>query len=375
MNEAARVSIGAAVLSAGVLLGTSGAHAQGVAIRERGQIIDELVHIPALEGNVLGDSADQRVVVYLPPSYKKQSQRRYPALYLLHGIGGSPEDWGPDGFQGMDISLVMDSLVRSGATREMIIVMPNGRNRYLGAFYLNSATNGGWEDYITRDLIRHVDTTYRTLRSAASRGIAGHSMGGFGAIMLATRRPDLFGAAYALSPCCLGMVGDLSASDSAWYRLAEYRNWDDLVERAGEKKDFMPIGYVALAAAISPNPRAVPWKANLPVVMRAGRLQRVAPTLDRWRATLPLSNVKTSRGALLRLKALALDVGVRDEFTHITLGTVLFSDSLAAYQVPHTLEVYEGDHRDRIRDRITTRVLPFFSRELSPVPAAYIHGR
>jgi S-formylglutathione hydrolase FrmB len=265
----------------------------------------------------------------------------------------------------MDISLVMDSLVRRGAAREMIIVMPNGKNRYLGAFYLNSATNGRWEDYITRDLIGHVDTTYRTMRTAASRGIAGHSMGGFGAIMLATRHPDLFGAAYALSPCCLGMVADLSASDSAWYRLAEYKNWEDLVERAGEKKDFMPIGFVALAAAISPNPRAAPWKADLPVVVRGGRLQPVPSALDKWRAMLPLSNVKASRAALLRLKGLALDVGVRDEFSHITRGTVLFSDSLAFYKVPHTLEVYEGDHRDRIRERVTTRVLPFFSRELA----------
>jgi S-formylglutathione hydrolase FrmB len=341
-----------------------------------GHVVDQLVHIPALENNAQGDSADQRVVVYLPPSYKKQPNRRYPVLYLLHGIGGSPEDWGPDGFQGMNISLVMDSLVRQRAVREMIIVMPNGRNRYLGAFYLNSATNGRWEDYITRDLIRHVDTSFRTLRSSVSRGIAGHSMGGFGAIMLAMRHPNLFSAAYALSPCCLGMVGDLSASDSAWYRLAEYKNWDDLVEGAGEKKDFMPIGYVALAAAISPNPRATEWRADLPVVVRGGRLVPVEPAFAKWRATLPLSNVKTSRPALLRLKALALDVGVRDEFTHITLGTVLFSDSLAFYQVPHTLEVYEGDHRDRIRDRVTTRVLPFFSRELAnPLPAASSPGR
>jgi S-formylglutathione hydrolase FrmB len=267
----------------------------------------------------------------------------------------------------MDIGLVMDSLVRQGSAREMIIVAPNGRNRYLGAFYLNSRTTGNWEDYIARDLVQHIDRTFRTLPSSASRGIAGHSMGGFGALMLTIRHPDVFSVVYALSPCCLGMVADLSPANSAWYRLAQYRDWDDLLTRAGEKKDFMPIAFVALAAAISPNPSARPWHADLPVIVRAGRLVRVTPAFQRWRATFPLPHVKENQVALRCLKAVGMDVGVHDEFTHITLGTRLFSDSLSYYGIPHVFELYEGDHRDRIRERITTRVLPFFSRELSSV--------
>ena len=347
-----------------LLAGTPVARAQDAATVIRERVIDERVHIPALENNVLGDSADQRVVVYLPPSYKANSRRRYPTLYLLHGIGGSPEDWGPDGFQEMDIGLVMDSLVRNGVSREMIIVTPNGRNRYLGAFYLNSRTTGNWEDYIVRDLVQHVDRTYRTLPSPASRGIAGHSMGGFGALMLAIRHPDVFSAVYALSPCCLGMVADLSPSNSAWHRLAHFRDWDDLLTRAGEKKDFMPIAFVALAAAVSPNPSARPWHADLPVIVRGGRLVRVSPAFQRWQETFPLPHVKKNQKALRCLKAVGLDVGLHDEFTHITLGTRLFSDSLSYYEIPHAFELYDGDHRDRIRERVTTRVLPFFSREL-----------
>jgi S-formylglutathione hydrolase FrmB len=352
------------LLIVALVFGGSAAQAQVTSRANRPRVVDSLIHVDALEQNAQGDSPNQRVVVYLPPSYNDSTRKRYPSLYLLHGIGGSPEDWGPDGFQGMDVGLISDSLVRVGAVEEMIIVAPNGKNRYLGAFYLNSATNGGWEDYIVRELVQHVDRTYRTRPASASRGLAGHSMGGFGAIMLGMRHPDVFGAVYALSPCCLGMVADLSATDSAWYRLAEYKNWDDLLSRAGQKNDFMPIGYVALAAAISPNPAAQPWGADLPVVVRQGRLARDPSAFRKWHEALPLAHVKKSQKALRRLRSLTIDVGFNDEFTHITAGTVLFSDSLAAYDVPHTLEIYDGDHRDRIRKRITTRVLPFFSREL-----------
>jgi S-formylglutathione hydrolase FrmB len=352
------------LLIVALLLGSSAAQAQVTSRSDRPRVVDALIHVRALEQNALGDSPDQRVLVYLPPSYNDSTQKRYATLYLLHGIGGSPEDWGPDGFQGMDVGLVSDSLVHAGTIEEMIIVTPNGKNRYLGAFYLNSATNGRWEDYIARELVQHVDRTYRTRAAAASRGLAGHSMGGFGALMLGMRHPDVFGAVYALSPCCLGMVADLSATDSAWYRLAEYRSWDDLLSRAGQKNDFMPIGYVALAASISPNPAARPWRADLPVVVRNGRLVRVSSAFQKWYQTLPLPHVKKSQKALRRLRGLTIDVGFNDEFTHITAGSVLFSDSLAAYDVPHTLEIYDGDHRDRIRERITTRVLPFFSRDL-----------
>jgi hypothetical protein len=126
----------------------------------------------------------------------------------------------------------------------------------------------------------------------------------------------------------------------------------------------MPIGYMALAAAISPNPSARPWLADLPVVVRGGRLVHNDRAFQKWQATFPLPHVKKHRPALQCLKAVGLDVGVDDEFTHITLGAVLFSDSLSAYRVPHVFELYQGDHRNSIRERITTRVLPFFSREL-----------
>ena len=74
----------------------------------------------------------------------------------------------------------------------MIVVLPNGANKYRGSFYANSITMGNWEDFIVRDVVGYVDGHYRTLASPAHRGIAGHSMGGYGALTLGFRHPDVF---------------------------------------------------------------------------------------------------------------------------------------------------------------------------------------
>jgi S-formylglutathione hydrolase FrmB len=162
--------------------------------QDTGQLIQTRVHAVGLERNRLGDAADQVVHIYLPPSYQAAPMRRYPVLYLLHGYSGRPEEWTTNGYQGMSLQSVMDSLLRAGLTREMIVVVPNGRNRYLGSFYTNSPVTGNWDDYIAKELVAHVDASYRTIARRESRGIAGHSMGGYGAISLAMRHPDVFGA-------------------------------------------------------------------------------------------------------------------------------------------------------------------------------------
>src|SRR5438067_12746368 len=86
-----------------------------------------------------------------------------------------------------------------GAIAPMIIVIPNGQDAYLGSFYVNSVTAGNWEDYIARDVVAYVDSHYRTVAGAEGRGIAGHSMGGFGALNLGLKHPDVFAAVYAES--------------------------------------------------------------------------------------------------------------------------------------------------------------------------------
>src|SRR5215475_8394745 len=128
-----------------------------------GTVVQAKVHSAALEGNLLGDSAERNVTIYLPPGYATSS-KRYPVVYLLHGYMGTNADWG-------NAPEILNRLIASGKIRGMIVVMPDASNKFLGSFYTNSATTGKWEDFVTRDLVKYVDEKYRTVARASSRGI------------------------------------------------------------------------------------------------------------------------------------------------------------------------------------------------------------
>src|SRR5262249_32339377 len=159
-----------------------------------------------------------------------------------------------------------------------------------------------------------VDGKYRTLPAAASRGIAGHSMGGYGALKLAMKHPDQFGAAYGLSSACLGWGDDLSVTSPAWAATLAFRGFDDL------KPDhdlYLSQAYMAVAAAWSSTPANRPFFADLPVARQDGGHERVAEVEARWSANMPLAMVDQYWTNLQRLRAIAFDVGRRDQFTHI----------------------------------------------------------
>jgi enterochelin esterase-like enzyme len=191
--------------------------------RQRGTLVQEAVYGHALEGNLFADSPRRTVFVYLPPCYARHPDRRYPVVYLLHGYQGSAKQWMSDGKDGWDIRDVMDRSIASGKVHEMIVVMPDAKNKLGGSFYTNSVVNGNWEEFLAHDLVAYVDGKYRTLARPAGRGIAGHSMGGYGAILLAMKRPDVFGAVYGLSAAVLGWGGDLSTDARDWDTALSYR--------------------------------------------------------------------------------------------------------------------------------------------------------
>jgi S-formylglutathione hydrolase FrmB len=162
------------------------------------------------------------LTVYLPPSYGKSPSRRYPVLVYLHGYSGNERNWVEQGA----LARTLDSLAAAGKP-EAIVVMPDGDdgwyttwNQLLDASVCRADTVRRepaasycvpwphYDDYIANDIVKHVDARYRTRPGPASRGIAGLSMGGYGAITLALAYPHVFGAAAShsgvLSPRFLG---------------------------------------------------------------------------------------------------------------------------------------------------------------------------
>ena len=327
-----------------------------------GAIVEEVIDSRALRGNLLADSPRRAVQVYLPPSYAKSPERRYPVVLLLHGYQGSGNQWMAGGEE-WNIRDVMDKVIAAGRAREMILVMPDVKNRLGGSFYTDSVATGNWDEFLCRELVGHIDRKYRTLARPAGRGVAGHSMGGYGAILLAMKHPDTFGAAYALSPAVLGWGGDLTADNPAWDTTLSFRTAADFDKAGGSQ--YVAQAFVALAAAWSPNPDRPPFYGDYPVSGRGAGRKREEGACARWSANMPVNMADQYRSNLARLRGIAFDVGKQDQFPHIPLTSRAFSRALTRNRIAHTFEEYEGDHNNRVPERIETKLVPFFSRVLA----------
>ncbi|MGI8618113.1 MAG: alpha/beta hydrolase [Gemmatimonadaceae bacterium] len=343
--------VGSTIIAVSVctIMGFATARAQGVTR------IDT-VPAPSLAANLLGDPAWRQVSVYLPPGYARNRSRRYPVLYWLHGFASADRELISGIRQNLNIRLAMDSLLRAGAGREMIIVMPNARNAFEGSFYANSPVTGRWEDFIVRDLVGWTDRSYRTVRSRSGRGIAGSSMGGFGALRIALRNPGKFSAVYAMSPCCLDSEVFFERSWlPAWRGAVAIRTRADFA-RAPFRSQLL----VARAAFYSPDTLRPPLFVAYPVVPDGDSLRLVPEIARLWRDD-PMAMVPNS-GAALRRLAIGLDAGAQDGFQDIPANVRALDTLLTSMGIAHDAEIYQGGHVDKVRERIVTRVLPFFSR-------------
>ncbi len=324
-----------------------------------GRVVVDTVHSKALEDNHYGDSPNREVIVYLPPSYDSSTTKRYPTIYLLHGFGSSDRAW-VRGYQGFSIGPSMDSLIASGAAREMIVVMPSGRTRLGGSFFTNSDATGNWEDFIARELVAYVDGKYRTMARPESRGLAGHSMGGYATFALGMRDGgSVYGALYALSGCCTRFSRDLAPDGAAIWETLTHLNSAAEVQAL----TFYPEVFLAMSAAFSPNVNRGPLYVDFPFEFKDGRWRGVPAVQAEWMEHAPYDMVPLYTNNLKRLRGFAFDVGTRDQL--VPPSQLASMDSaLKRAGVPHTYETYDGDHTSGIGLRMTTQVLPFFSRTL-----------
>lgn len=306
------------------------------------------VHGPSLVGNLSGDSPDRDVSIWLPPAYKTETGRRFPVIYMLHGFTDSDEKWFGLVKHWINLPSILDE-----AQPQAIVVMPNAFTRFHGSMYSSSATTGDWERYVSEDLVRYIDSHYRTIPNVASRGLAGHSMGGYGAMRIGMKRPDVFGSIYLLSPCCM-LPGPAQRNSEIEKKVAAVREPADV-----DKADFITKIILASAAAWSPNPAKAPFFVDLPVENDQPNPQVTA----KWTANLPLAMVDQYISNLRKLRGIGMDSGTKDE--PIATGVRTLDATLSAYKVDHRSEIYEGDHLNRIAERITTKVLPFFAEHLA----------
>ena len=307
------------------------------------------VHGAALQGNLEGDSPERDVFIYLPPSYASNRNQRYPVVYLLHGYGLTAERW----MSFTKLAEAADKDIASGTMRDMILVNPDAFTKYSGSMYSASPTTGDWESYIADDLVAYVDRHYRTIANRMSRGLGGHSMGGYGTIRIGMKRPDVFSSLYIMSACCL-MNAPFPTNGN---RGAGARGEGARGEGQGRGRGGFGNVQAALAAAFSPNPKNPPDFFDNPT--KDGELQPLV--VAKWAAASPLAMIDQYVTNLKKYGAIMGEVGTQDG---LAAANQQMDQIFTNFGISHTFETYDGDHTNRVVERIEQKVLPFFSKNL-----------
>ncbi len=309
---------------------------------------EELFESAALRGNPAGDPSARRIPVILPKTCGALAPGAgYPVLFLLAGFTGAGRQF--LNYSGWSPTLPerLDRLRARGLIGDVIAVCPDAFTVYGGSQYLSSEATGRYEEMIVRDLVDWVDATYPTLKGSAHRGIAGKSSGGYGALVLGMRHPDVFGAVACHS-------GDM------YFEYCYANDFPKLLrqlERHGGLEGFMKaffaapkktselvlaMNIVAMAAAYSPAP-SKPWRVELPMDPVTGEL--IDKVWQRWLEHDPVRLCERHAANLRRLKLLYLDCGRHDQF-HLQYGLRILKKKLTALGVPHHAEEFDDDHSD-----------------------------
>jgi enterochelin esterase family protein len=305
-----------------------------------------------LRGNPLGDPSVRTVPVYLPPGYDDASnaRRRYPTAYVLTGYTGrgamlmNATGWGET------LADRLDRLIGSGKVQPLIAVMPDCFTSYGGSQYLDSSAHGRYETHLVKELVPWVDRMYRTKPARDHRTVLGKSSGGFGAIVMGLRHPDVFGSLadhsgdsafeYCYLPDFPAVVRAISKYGSleAWYKAF----------RAAPKKshDWLKVSNVlAMAASYSPNPKK-PLRVDLPFDAYTGAIDdKVWAKWLAWDPVRMVRGVLKYRLAARSLRLIFVDCGIKDEW-YLDLGARQLVAELKKLKARVKHEEFDDGHLD-----------------------------
>ena len=302
------------------------------------------VSSPAIAGNLEGNSANRKVLVVTPPGYDGNPGKRYPVVYFLHGY------WAPVEAQQQGFRLHEAVQAAAAAGNELIMIMPDGFSKLRGGFYSSSPTVGDYESFVAEDLVEWVDANYRTIATRDSRGLAGHSMGGYGTARIAMKRPEVFSSIYMMSACCL---------DPMQMTPEQARAIEAMTPEQVAAAQFGELAAVSTLATWSPDPSDDGFLKVYTGLKEDGTIDPLVN--QRLAANSPVVLVPQYLPALNSLEAFAMDIGDKD---FLLQGNAAFRAELDRFGVKYDFELYEGDHGNRIAERIRTEVLPFFGEHL-----------
>ncbi len=300
----------------------------------------------ALRDNPLGDPSRRPLFVWTPPAYDADPARRFPAVYVLHGMTGQARAFFNVSAFTSNLPTLLD---RSGP--DAIIVLVDGFTSLGGAQWIDSPAIGAYGTYLCEDVVSYVDTEYRTLALPAHRGLAGTSSGGFGAMVWAMLRPDLFGGFASHAGDCLfdvSLAPEFGLAAQCLRNLYDgsfERFWEDF--RSGRSvldnpSDALLQSLYATAAAYSARPDGT---VELPFSLETGEL--LAEPWQRWLSWDPVELAAVHGEAVRGLRAVWIDAGARDEY-RLDLGATALAAALRTAGLSHEVlhfELFPGGHR------------------------------
>jgi S-formylglutathione hydrolase FrmB len=308
-----------------------------------GITVEEIkVHGASLEGNLEGNDVDRQVMVVLPPSYKTSPNKRYPVIYYLHGFAIDGKNF----YNYMHVPEAVAHNAERG--NEFIVVVPSTLTKMGGSMYSSSVTTGDFKAFIAKDLVAYMDQNYRTIATRGGRGLAGHSMGGYGTWTIGMTYPEVFDSIWAQSACCVSPRTETVASATEMAAVP-YEG----VDQSG----FGMRAGLASAVAWAPNPKNPPFYVDFPI--KDGAVDPLV--IAKWANNSPLAMVAGHIPALRSFDAIGSDVGTKDG---LISDDTLIHEELDRFGIVNTWATYEGTHTDKIGQRFDEVVLPFFAQHL-----------
>jgi S-formylglutathione hydrolase FrmB len=315
-----------------------------------GALHEDVIDSQALTGNPLGDPHQRPILIWTPPGYDEEPQRRYPTIYRLQGFTGQVDMWrNRSAFRLTPIEAADAAFAVPGATAA-ILVYVDAWTSLGGSQFLDSPAIGRYHTYLCEDVVGWVDRTFRTLATAEHRGLAGHSSGGYGAMVSAMLRPDLFSAFATHSGDALFEVGYLpDAAKAARVLRDRYEgSLDRFLAAFREHPDGLTaphegdlLNLYAMSACYAADADGT---VNLPFEPTTGRLR--PDVWDRFLAWDPVRMVERYADALHSMRAIWIDAGRSDEY-NLDLGAQAFRNELERIGMDEGViqfELFEGRH-------------------------------
>jgi S-formylglutathione hydrolase FrmB len=301
-----------------------------------GRLDEHVIDSRALAGNALGDPRRRPLWVYVPPGYDDDPDRRYPSVYVLQGFTGHLGMWRNRTPFRQPFVETADAAVASGACPPVVVAYVDAWTALGGSQFVDSPGTGRYHTYVSDDVVTFVDERYRTLAAPEHRGVAGKSSGGYGAMVTALWRPDVFGglATHAgdslFETCYIPWFPRLVRALRDDYRGSYERFWSDFRSRVpmAKESDADLVEFWAYAAAYSADDDGT---VRLPFDVATAAL--VPDVWDRWLTYDPVRIAAARPGAAAGMRAVWIDAGNHDEY-FLDLGAAAFRDAVLAAGLP-----------------------------------------